>query len=421
MANTLKFGNGEWATKEGSALAYNSENSNFKPLPFDFTRASTGTYVAKDGLIKTAASGVPRIDFLDSTSGSLKLEPQRTNLITYSSELDNAAWTKDRVTVSANQIASPDGSINADLIAENSENNIHRIYIGSISLTAGVDYTITVFAKKGNSSVIQLTPTSSSAIGSGRANFDLVNGILGTVSGGTASIEDYGNGWYRCSYTFEALATATSAIAVNMVNDDLTAVRNVTYSGNTNNNFYLFGAMLEQGSYISSYIKTSGSTATRVADACSQTVPDGIIGQTEGTLYFEGVIYGATSSVNRRIFTISDGTSTTAINLQTPTSNSKIEFEVTNGGITQVFIATANNSLVYGQNFKLAFGYKLNDFVAYMNGNQIGVDTNATVPLCNKISFDRGNDTSNFEGSAKQAKLYNTRLSNSELQALTTI
>ena len=59
MANTLNVGNGDWATKENSLLAYNSENGNYKPLPFDFTRASNGTFVNKSGLIETAANGVP--------------------------------------------------------------------------------------------------------------------------------------------------------------------------------------------------------------------------------------------------------------------------------------------------------------------------------------------------------------------------
>ena len=47
MAETLKLGNGNWATKEGSTLAYNDENGNFKPLPFNFTRDSGATRVNK--------------------------------------------------------------------------------------------------------------------------------------------------------------------------------------------------------------------------------------------------------------------------------------------------------------------------------------------------------------------------------------
>ena len=84
MANTFKFGNGNWAVKDGYALAYNDENGNFKPLPFDFTRASSATTLNRQGLIETVGSDKPRIDFTDNTSGHLLLEPQRTNSLTYS-------------------------------------------------------------------------------------------------------------------------------------------------------------------------------------------------------------------------------------------------------------------------------------------------------------------------------------------------
>ena len=99
MANTLKFGAGNWATKEGSTLAYNDENNNFKPLPFTFTRASSGTVVNKAGLIETVGNGIPRIDFLGNTQGALKLEPQRTNLITQSEAFGDSYWTKSGASV----------------------------------------------------------------------------------------------------------------------------------------------------------------------------------------------------------------------------------------------------------------------------------------------------------------------------------
>jgi hypothetical protein len=79
MANTLKFGNGQWATKVGSTLAYNDEGGNFKPLPFNFTRSTSGTRVNKDGLIEVVTNNKPRIDFLNDSNGALLLEPSRTN------------------------------------------------------------------------------------------------------------------------------------------------------------------------------------------------------------------------------------------------------------------------------------------------------------------------------------------------------
>ena len=99
MAETLKLGNGIWATKENSLLSYNDENGNYKPLPFDFTRASSATVVNKAGLIETVQSGIPRIDFLGNTNGALLLEPQRTNLITQSEAFGNSYWTKSGATI----------------------------------------------------------------------------------------------------------------------------------------------------------------------------------------------------------------------------------------------------------------------------------------------------------------------------------
>ena len=82
--NTLKFGNGEWYGKEGTILAYNDENNNYKPLPFNFDRASSATRVNKQGLIETVGADQPRIDYLNDSNGALLLEPSRTNLIPYS-------------------------------------------------------------------------------------------------------------------------------------------------------------------------------------------------------------------------------------------------------------------------------------------------------------------------------------------------
>ena len=99
MANTLKFGNGNWATKENSLLGYNSENGNYKPIPFDFTRASSATVVNKAGLIETVQSGIPRIDFLGNTKGALLTEPASTNLITYPISFGNNYWTKSGASI----------------------------------------------------------------------------------------------------------------------------------------------------------------------------------------------------------------------------------------------------------------------------------------------------------------------------------
>ncbi len=88
MAQKLKFGNGTFATKEGSTLAYNDENNNFKPLPFTTTRNSIATRVNKEGLIEVVGNDKPRIDYTDSADGVLLLENSSTNSLVQSNQFD---------------------------------------------------------------------------------------------------------------------------------------------------------------------------------------------------------------------------------------------------------------------------------------------------------------------------------------------
>ena len=116
MANTFKFGNGEWAVGKETALAYNDENSNFKPLPFTFDRASTATVVNKQGLIETVGVDEPRIDFLNNTKGHLLLEPSRSNLVTNSEQFVDAPTGNTNMdlfsgTITNNNTTSPDGNV----------------------------------------------------------------------------------------------------------------------------------------------------------------------------------------------------------------------------------------------------------------------------------------------------------------------
>jgi hypothetical protein len=417
MAKTFNYGAGIWATKTGSSMAYNDQNDNYKPTPFSVTRDSIATRVNKEGLIEVVGKDKLRIDYKDSSNGVALLEPARTNSIIYSE--DFSEWTNDRVTVSENQIISPNGTLNADLIAENSENNIHRIYIGSITLTDNVDYTITVFAKKGNSKVIQLTPTSTSAIGSGRANFDLDNGVLGDVSGGTAEIKDYGNGWYRCSYSFEALATASSAIAINLVNDNLNASRNITYTGNTNNNVYLWGAMFEQGSYATSYIPTSGSTADRAADVANGAGNEQVFNGSEGVLFAD--IKAITEDSQFKAIAISDGTSSgddNRVNIAYLNSNLYANVRVGN-----VYQFNENTTVNVNLKNKVALKYKSSDFAVWFNGfeilSQSGSGTTFPDGTLSELAFDDGQGNSGYLGKAKELGYYDAVLTDAELEALT--
>jgi hypothetical protein len=172
---------------------------------------------------------------------------------------------------------------------------------------------------------------------------------------------------------------------------------------------------LKKASYATSYIPTQGSAVTRVADACSQTPPSGVIGQTEGTMYCE-IDVKSGYDVNNLILTLSDGTANNFMYINR--SNGKLEVYIKTSGVAQLSYLSA--SILSVGIHKLSLSYKLNDFVLYLDGVLMHSDTSGTVPSCNKINVGSYyNESLPFNNRIKDVKLYNTRLSNSELQALT--
>ena len=170
MSNTLKFGNGQWATKDGSVLAYNDENDNFKPLPFNFERASSATLVNKDGLIEQVGSGEPRIDYTDSAEGALLLEGQSTNLIDYSEDFSQSYWVNlgagagSAAVVTSNYAISPDGTQNAsrlqcDLNGGGASSGNQSLIYNDVLVSAG-DSTRSIYVKS-NDSMLNVYQTKS--------------------------------------------------------------------------------------------------------------------------------------------------------------------------------------------------------------------------------------------------------------------
>ena len=411
MANTLKFGAGEWATKKGSTLAYNSENGNFKPLPFTFDRSTSATRVNKEGLIEVVSNNEPRIDFLNDSKGALLLEPSRSNLLTYSEDFSDASWTKTRVTVTQNNVVSPDGALNADKITETSDNGLHAIYANT-TVTSGVSYTFSVLIKKGSSNFIQFCFGTNNVIGNPYVNFDVNQGIYQNNGVTSANIENYGNGWYRCSATYVTATTSfTNYICqIQSISDS----RASSFTGNVNNNIYIYGAQLEQGSYATSYIPTQGSIGTRVAESCEQTPPSGIINSSEGVLYLD-----LKTSENDTVqqIALTDGTIDERILLEIRNGGTLLTYYVIQGGVAEAIIAIPISAGVYN---KVALSYKTNEAKIYVNGVLEGTDVVVTPPTgLDTISFNGSTGSLNVYISLKDLRVYNQVLTDAELQALT--
>ena len=412
MANTLNLGNGNWAVKTDSLLGYNSENNNFKPLPFDFTRASSATVVNKDGLIETVGSGEPRIDFLGNTNGALLLEPQRTNKITYSEDFSNAAWGKSGASV-VSGFTSPSGDTSAFKLVEDTSNSSHSLQSPFVGGASGAD-TFSIFAKSDgrfNFSIVEDAYTGINVI------VNLQDGTI-TTTGQQANIISLKNGWYRIDVT-RADNSSPSRWLISLLDSS----NNASYQGDGTSGVYIYGAQLEQGSYATSYIPTSGSAVTRVADACTNGGNDQVINSTEGVLYAEISALSSTS-LSSKYISISDGTYNNRASILFSTgSTNQIRTFLRVGGGVQIDV---NNSVNDVTDFnKIAFSYKENDFKVYINGSLVSSDTSGSVWSANtitKLSFSEINTSVNkFEGNVKDVRVYNTALTDSELAILTTI
>ena len=398
--------------KKGSTLAYNDENNNYKPLPFTTTRNSIGTRVNKEGLIEVVGNDVPRIDYTDSADGVLLLEPQSTNLVTYSESMNQ--YTVVNGTITPNALTSPDGTLNAVKFFENSSNSQHVFDTNTISVTSGTKYTISVFAKYSGRF---LTLQGSTHLGSAFATFNLQNGTLEQQGVGTASIEQMSNDWYRCKLVVQMVSSGNCVASV-LLNDSATGGRSRGYQGNGTSGVFLYGFQVESGSYPTSYIPTSGSTYQRQADTANGSGNSEVFNDSEGVL-FADIAALNDDSTSRRI-TISDGSSnpnnlvcvdmseyTNTIIGRIRTSNSEVAF-------------LQSTSQKQTQKNKIAVKYKVNDFALWINGFEVDTDNNGAAPIgLSDLSLDRGNGNNDFYGKTKEIGYYDATLTDSELEYLT--
>ena len=347
---------------------------------------------------------MPRVDYLNNSNGSLILEPQRSNLVTYSS--DFSQWGNARTTDTSNQITSPDGLNEGTLLEQQSgQTNAGSIYLGGLGLSSGT-YAQSIFAKKKDKDFIVCYSANAE-----RTYFNLSNGTIGTIaSGNTAKIEDYGNGWYRCTITYTI--TSGGVIAFYLSDSDNSSV--VTDSGGV----YIYGAMLEQGSYSTSIINTSGSTVTRNQDTCSITNVADRINSSEGVFYFEGSSLASSTSALHQI-SLSDGSGNNRVMIY-PFSQTQLGLRF-NANTSQLVAQTVTVSNLSVNN-KIAVKWGNGNYSLYQNGSKIYNQAITSTPIgLYKLNFSSVTETAEFVGSIKDLKVYNTALTDQELATLTTL
>ena len=418
LGSVESVGNG-WYRLKYTRIATASGSTSFR-FGFSDTASITSTGDGTNGVLIWGAQvnegtilpyqktetrlNIPRLDYSLGGCPNILLEPQRTNLILRSQELDSASvWFPVAATVSANNTTSPDGTVNADKLIATAVSSTHIILQQPSGSVIGTNSTVSIFAKAAELSRIQIV---NNAGGLGVANYNLSTGTATLVNGVSASIQDYGNGWYRCIMTYTPTTTGNFNIQIRLADNS----GNTTFLGNGTSGVFLWGAQLEAGSYATSYIPTTTASVTRNRDQCVKTGISSLIGQTEGTLFINAFGTKNVQATSKFLMQIlgSKNISITFyggnINVYSQLVDLSVPF--TPNQIYKIAVCYSNSG-----NFRLFVnGVKTHDVNTYASGtySDLGVG-------CRTI----GDITA--ETSINSAQLYKTALTDAECIQLTTI
>jgi hypothetical protein len=387
-----------------------------------FTRASTGTFTGTNGLLQTAAIDAPRFDYNPTTffPNGFLIEEARTNLFFYSEQFDNAYWTKSATTITISAAVAPSGVADADGLIEDTATSAHSTS-RVISFTSGAFYSVSIFAKEIPGSAkryLSLTFPSAAFTSNLAAVFDLSAGVSTTVSANaTASILPVGNGWYRCSITATATITASASSTIRLSNVSTSGLP--AYAGDGTSGLYIWGAQLEVGAFVTSYIPTTAAAATRNADVASINTLSPWYNATEGTLFVQTIsLMSNTLNENRPVAAFSDNTYSNLIYIVKANGAALWTNQIVNGGTAQ---ATLSFAYVQNNNAKLTLAYALNNVNAAVNGLVGTTDTSATIPTVTTLKFYDPTGAAGGQPTMYLQKVsyYPQRLTNLQLQALT--
>lgn len=248
--------------------------------PFDgsgdltVSRNTSATRVNESGLIELVGNNVPRLDW-SSGEPSILVEPQRTNIVTYSEDFTDSSWAKTAVNVTENSIISPDGLLTSDSIVEDSTSNRHRLFKTLSKSLSEKTYSLSVYVKNlSGSRNIRINLESNIPNSKASVVFDTNGNVVlnATAIGGFTNASSSAtliNGFWR--YTLTATSDLGNLIIpIILLNNGTSEV----YQGDGASGVYLYGAQLEQGNS-TSYIPTTGTTVTRNADVLTVAPPSG--------------------------------------------------------------------------------------------------------------------------------------------------
>ena len=260
-------------------------------------------------------------------------------------------------------------------------------------------------------------------------SFNLENGTFNvnqssaTYVANSAKIENYGNGWYRCSITLDPSQANTVGQLYPSVSVGITGNEINDFDGDGTSGIYIFGAQFEQESYPTSYIPTNGSTVTRNRELCDNAGQRGVFNEEEGTMYVEFTELGFAnpnqtsigvsqdSSSNNRLLLFRGGGSNWSFQVRAASVN------IVSNSINLTTTETLNKFA------KVAIRYKSGEITAFVNGSQSFTNSstftfNGKLDKFGFVPYDSA-VSNTFYGRVKDIKVFRRTLTDSEITELT--
>ena len=364
----------------------------------------------------TTRLNIPRIDYTNGSCPSLLVEPQSTNLCTFSNDFSNVLYNYQNASYYATPIVSPDGTSNGYGILANTSTNLpHRWYKTFVGLT-GIK-TTTIYANKGTSKYLGIGFNSNGSTGNNNiVVYNLENGTIATNPNSiNATITSVGNGWYRCQHTFDFGTGGTTAdLCVHnagVYNTYVTSSFQVSDFPTATTILYIYGVQVESVAYPTSYIPTVASSVTRNLEIISN---NNLI--SKGLIVNDYVIFIDVTNPNI-------GGNQYMLDPFDISSNRTgiIRIDGTTAVLSDVAGGTSlnmTNSILLGKN-KLCVKRTGSTLSLFTNGVKFASTTTTTAGTINNLITGVGN--SNVSSYINSIVLFPTALTDAECIALTTL
>ena len=376
-------------------------------------QTAPSTYVA------TTASAYygPRFDYDPVTLApkGLLIEEARTNLMLQSQTLQTT-WSRGNILAFGSgsvidAIAAPDGTTTAEFIVPSTTGGVAHFMSQSVVHTVA-SYTISAYMKAG--AYTKFAFRENTILGT-YATFNIGTGAV-IETNGTASIQNVGNGWYRCTLTYTGAAVSQIMGLYVLPAAYVSGPPHLyLWAGDGTSGLYMWGVQDELGAFATSYIPTVAASVTRSADVATMTGTNfsSWYNATQGT--FVAQFTPSTISGTRAVLDANDNTANESIRLQNVSADPF--FTVTDGGVDQANIDAG--TVAANTSYKMAAAYTLNDFAASIGGGSVGTDASGTLPTVNQLQIGNSAAGNRLNGQIRSINYYTSRLSNAQLQTLT--